>query len=48
MAIEATDMSEHTSVRVTKETADELYDMKDRGESYEDVIRRLIEGYNEE
>lgn len=32
-----------TSIRVTDELADELFDRKRRGESYEDVIWRLIE-----
>lgn len=32
-----------TSIRVTNELADELFDRKRRGESYEDVIWRLIE-----
>jgi len=37
-----TDMSD-TSIRVSNELADELFDRKGRGESYEDVIWRLIE-----
>lgn len=36
------DVSE-TSIRVSHELADELFDRKRRGESYEDVIWRLIE-----
>ncbi|WEL29827.1 hypothetical protein [Haloferax volcanii] len=32
-----------TSIRVSNELADELFDRKRRGESYEDVIWRLIE-----
>lgn len=36
-------MSDYTSIRVTKDLADDLHDLKDRGDSYEDVIRRLIE-----
>lgn len=32
-----------TSIRVSDELADELFDRKQRGESYEDVIWRLIE-----
>lgn len=32
-----------TSIRVSDELADELFDRKRRGESYEDVIWRLIE-----
>jgi hypothetical protein len=31
-----------TSIRISDELADELYDRKNRGESYEDVIWRLI------
>lgn len=36
-------MAEDTSIRVTEELADELFDRKKRGETYEDVIWRLIE-----
>lgn len=32
-----------TSVRVSSELADELFERKRRGESYEDVIWRLID-----
>lgn len=32
-----------TSIRVSTDLADELFDRKKRGESYEDVIWRLIE-----
>lgn len=32
-----------TTIRVSEELADELFDRKKRGESYEDVIWRLIE-----
>ncbi len=39
---ETVDMSD-TSIRVSNELADELFDRKKRGESYEDVIWRLIE-----
>ena len=35
--------SEHSQFRVSNEFADELFDRKQRGESYEDVIWRLIE-----
>lgn len=41
-------MSEYTSIRVTTELADELYERKSRGESYEDVIWQLLEEENEE
>jgi predicted CopG family antitoxin len=36
-----------TSIRVSHELADELFDRKQRGESYEDVIWRLIEQVDE-
>jgi predicted CopG family antitoxin len=36
-----------TSIRVSDELADELFDRKQRGESYEDVIWRLIEEVDE-
>lgn len=32
-----------TTIQVSDELADELHDRKDRGDSYEDVIWRLIE-----
>jgi predicted CopG family antitoxin len=32
-----------TTVSVSEETLDELYDFKRRGDSYEDVIQRLID-----
>jgi predicted CopG family antitoxin len=32
-----------TSIQVSDELADELYERKERGESYEDVIWRLME-----
>jgi len=35
-----------TSIRISEELADELYDRKNRGESYEDVIWRLISNEN--
>lgn len=44
--IEPNSMAEYTSIRVTTELADELHERKDRGDSYEDVIRELLE--NEE
>jgi len=40
---ETNDMVEHTSIRVTPELADELHARKERGDSYEDVIWRLLE-----
>lgn len=39
---ETEDVSD-TSIRVSEELADELHDRKNRGDSYEDVIWRLIE-----
>jgi predicted CopG family antitoxin len=32
-----------TSIRVSEKLADELHDRKNRGDSYEDVIWRLVE-----
>lgn len=32
-----------TSIQVSDDLADELYERKERGESYEDVIWRLME-----
>jgi len=40
---EDTDCMGRTSIQVSDELADELHDRKDRGESYEDVIWRLID-----
>ena len=40
---QAVGVPDHTSIRVTPELADELYERKQRGDSYEDVIWRLIE-----
>lgn len=37
-----------TTISVSEELADELHDRKSRGESYEDVIWRLIERAAEE
>lgn len=36
-----------TSIRVSNDLADELFDRKRRGESYEDVIWRLIDDADE-
>ena len=36
-------MPDYTSIRVTEELADELHSRKSRGESYEDVIWKMIE-----
>ncbi len=35
---------ETTTIRVTKETASELAALGKKGETYEDIIRRLLEG----
>ena len=32
-----------TTIRISEDLADELYERKSRGESYEDVIWQLIE-----
>jgi len=40
-------MADYTSIRITEELADELHDRKARGDSYEDVIWRLIEAEEE-
>ena len=34
---------DYTTIRVTPEVADELHGMKDRGESYDDVLRRVLD-----
>jgi predicted CopG family antitoxin len=35
-------MSDRTTVSVKPDTADQLHDLKDRGESFDDVIRSLL------
>lgn len=37
----ATEQSTH--IRVSASTADQLHDLKDRGESYDDVISELLD-----
>lgn len=32
-----------TNIRIDRSTADRLHDLKERGDSYDDVIRRLLE-----
>lgn len=44
---EAGPMTDYTSIRITTDLADELHDRKERGDSYEDVIWRLIEAAEE-
>jgi len=46
-ATEAPDM-ERTTISVSEELADELHGRKQRGDSYEDVIWRLIEKADDE
>ena len=41
-------MPDSTTIQVTEKTADELHDLKDRGDSYDDVISRLLEAYTDE
>lgn len=36
-----------TSIAVDTDTADELHELKQRGESYDDVILRLLEQYQD-
>jgi len=36
-------MGETTTIQVTEATADDLHERKGRGESYNDVIRRLLD-----
>ncbi|KYH23710.1 hypothetical protein HAPAU_41900 [Halalkalicoccus paucihalophilus] len=35
-------VKEYTTIRVTPDVADELHDRKERGESYDDVLRRIL------
>ena len=35
-----------TTIAVADQTADKLHDMKNRGESYDDVIQRLLGSYD--
>lgn len=37
------DDADMTTIRVSKSLADALFDEKNRGESYEDVVWRLLE-----
>jgi len=39
---------DRTTISVADETADELHDMKQRGDSYDDVIRRLIADFKDD
>lgn len=39
-------MGDRTSISVSHDLADDLYERKKRGESYEDLIRRILEEYD--
>lgn len=39
-------MTKSTTISVPEDLADKLYVRKDRGESYVDVIHRLLEAYD--
>lgn len=41
--VDARNMGDDTTIRLSKETVDELFELKQRGDSYEDVIQRLLE-----
>ena len=40
-------MSKITSMQISEDTLDVLHNLKNRGESYEDVIKRLLLNYDE-
>lgn len=40
-------MGETTTIRVSHENADELYELQGRGDSYNDVVSELLEFYKE-
>lgn len=42
---DASDMG-RTTIQISDELADELYSLKERGDSYEDVIWRLLDDDN--
>lgn len=44
MSSEPGDMG-RTTISVDEETADRLHELKQRGESYDDVVKRLLEEY---
>ena len=45
MAATTTTPMATTTIQVSEELADELHGRKERGDSYEDVIWRLMEGH---
>lgn len=40
-------MSKLTTMQITPETLDKLHDLKNRGDSYEDVVLMLLQFYRE-
>lgn len=40
-------MSKITSMQISAETLDKLHDLKNRGQSYEDVVKMLLQNYDE-
>lgn len=40
--VRATEFMDRTTISVSEEVADALHDLKRRGESYDDVLRRLL------
>ena len=38
-------MSKITSMQISEETLDKLHKLKNRGESYEDVVKMLLQTY---
>lgn len=40
-------MSKITSMQISEETLDQLHNLKNRGESYEDVVKMLLQNYCE-
>lgn len=43
MGSQTQSVKEYTTIRVTPAVADELHDRKNRGESYDDVLRRILD-----
>lgn len=48
MAQTKDDSMSRTTVSLKEETADQLHSMKDRGDSYDDVVQRLIQFYKQD
>lgn len=42
LAIHVTEHMDRTTISVSEDVADTLHDLKQRGESYDDVLRRLL------